>query len=259
MRWNGEALGSSSPSLRDVLSRVPTASCLELGRLGWSRSSGSGSPSNGSETSAGRERACRREPRGLAGNSGGLSWPPGPAWGLRLLGECSLLVLRKTADVAASDGPSAGSQLAHPSQALGAGSEDPPRSQSSYRFPLPPPLPNPARMPRLPPCSLFSFDRRWSIFLRPLSCFCFATRTPISGGRNPSTLGSSGSASCVATSREGVRGAGSGGSLYSPLRGSGMPSLPALPPRLIVVAADHASGISVWAGRRRGSTWQPVP
>src|SRR6266542_6049828 len=146
MRWNGEALGSSSPSLRDVLSRVPTASCLELGRLGWSRSSGSGSPSNGSETSAGRERACRREPRGLAGNSGGLSWPPGPAWGLRLLGECSLLVLRKTADVAASDGPSAGSQLAHPSQALGAGSEDPPRSQSSYRFPLPPPLPNPARI-----------------------------------------------------------------------------------------------------------------
>ncbi len=112
----------------------------------------------------------------------GASWPPGPAWGLRLLGECSLLVLRKTADVAASDGPSAGSQLAHPSQALGAGSEDPPRSQSSYRFPLPPPLPNPARMPRLPPCSLFSFDRRWSIFLRPLSCFCFATRTPISGG-----------------------------------------------------------------------------
>ena len=133
------------------------------------------------------------------------------------------------------------------------------RPLRSYRFPLLPPLPNAARSPSLPPGSLFSFDRRWSIFLRPLSCFCFATRTPISGGRNPSTPGSSGSASCVATSREGVRGAGSGGSLYSPLRGSGMPSLPALPPRLIVVAADHASGISVWAGRRRGSTWRPVP
>jgi hypothetical protein len=60
----------------------------------------------------------------------------------------------------------------------------PPRPQSSYRFPLPPPMPNPARMPRLSPASLFSFDRRWSIFLRPLSCFCFATRTPISGGQN---------------------------------------------------------------------------
>ena len=42
-------------------------------------------------------------------------------------------------------------------------------------FPLLPPLPDAARSPRLPPGSLFSFDRRWSIFLRPLSCFCFAT------------------------------------------------------------------------------------
>jgi hypothetical protein len=43
-------------------------------------------------------------------------------------------------------------------------------------FPLLPPLPNAARLSCLPPgCSLFSFDRRWSIFLRPLSCFCFAT------------------------------------------------------------------------------------
>jgi len=57
-------------------------------------------------------------------------------------------------------------------------------------FPLLPPLPNAARSPRLPPGSLFSFDRRWSIFLRPLSCFCFATETPVSGGQNLSTLGS---------------------------------------------------------------------
>jgi hypothetical protein len=52
------------------------------------------------------------------------------------------------------------------------------RPLRSYRFPLLPPLPTAARSPRLPPGSLFSFDRRWSIFLRPLSCFCFATRTP---------------------------------------------------------------------------------
>jgi hypothetical protein len=50
------------------------------------------------------------------------------------------------------------------------------RPLRSYRFPLLPPLPDVARSPRLG--SLFSFDRRWSFFLRPLSCFCFATRTP---------------------------------------------------------------------------------
>jgi hypothetical protein len=61
------------------------------------------------------------------------------------------------------------------------------RPLRSYRFPLLLPLPDVARSPRLPPDSLFSFDHRWSIFLRPLSCFCFATRTPNSGGRNPST------------------------------------------------------------------------
>jgi hypothetical protein len=65
------------------------------------------------------------------------------------------------------------------------------KTASSYRLPLLPPFPIAARSPRLPPGSLFSFDRRWSIFLRPLSCFCFATRTPISGGQNLSTLGSS--------------------------------------------------------------------
>ena len=52
------------------------------------------------------------------------------------------------------------------------------RPLRSYRFPLLLPLPDVARSLRLPPDSLFSFDRRWSIFLRPLSCFCFATRTP---------------------------------------------------------------------------------
>ena len=61
------------------------------------------------------------------------------------------------------------------------------RKQHGYRFPVLLPLPDVARSPRLPPDSLFSFDRRWSIFLRPLSCFCFATRTPNSGGQNPST------------------------------------------------------------------------
>ena len=64
------------------------------------------------------------------------------------------------------------------------------RPPRSYRFPLLPPLLNAARSPSLPPGSLFSFDRRWSIFLRPLSCFCFATRTPTSGEPNLSTLGS---------------------------------------------------------------------
>jgi hypothetical protein len=63
------------------------------------------------------------------------------------------------------------------------------RPLRSYPFPLPRPLPNAAWTPRLPPGSVFSFDRRWSIFLRPLSCFCFATRTPICGGQNLSIRG----------------------------------------------------------------------
>jgi len=52
-----------------------------------------------------------------------------------------------------------------------------------YRFSLPLPLSDAARPPRLAAGSLFSFDRRWSSFLRPLSCFCFATGDPFSGGR----------------------------------------------------------------------------
>ena len=64
------------------------------------------------------------------------------------------------------------------------------RPLRSYRFPLLRPLPTAERSPRLSPGSPFSFDRRSSIFLRPLSCFCFATRTPYLRRSELSTLGS---------------------------------------------------------------------
>ncbi len=152
----------------------------------------------------------RREPRRQKGVRDRREHRGGKRLGLRPGGVRGIDGIEAVVEAVRRPGPSVGQRKCHRRERLPSvprlsrrrrtSSNPTARPLRSYRFPLLPPLLNAARSPSLPPGSLFSFDRRWSNFLRPLSCFCFATRTPTSGGQNPSTLGSWGPRGSVAGS-----------------------------------------------------------